>query len=152
MKLNELFTENNIELDLIAEQPEDIIKAGGNLLLKNGSVQKPYIDEMLNSYKKLKAYMVISPGIALPHARPDSSVLKSGISFIRLKKPVYFGHPENDPVSLVFSIAGTDGDNHIELIQMLSEILFNKNILDKLYTVKTKEEVLKLLSQKEENL
>ena len=105
---------------------------------------------MLKSYKKLKAYMVISPGIALPHARPDSSVIKSGISFIRLKKPVYFGHPENDPVSLVFSIAGTSGDNHIELIQILSEIVFDKNILNGLYTVKTKDDFLKLLSEKEE--
>ena len=149
MKLIELFTENNIELDLIAEQPEDIIKAGGNLLLKNGSVEKAYINEMLNSYKKLKAYMVISPGIALPHARPDSSVIKTGISFIRLKKPVYFGHPENDPVRLVFSIAGTNGDNHIELIQRLSEILFDKDIIEKLYTVETKEDFLKLLSGEE---
>ena len=149
MKFNELFTEKNIELDLIAESPEDIIRAGGDLLMKNGSVKESYINEMLNSYEKLKAYMVISPGIALPHARPDSSVIKSGISFIRLKNPVFFGHPENDPVRLVFSIAGTSGDNHIELIQMLSEILFDKNIMDGLYNVKTKEEFLKLLSEKE---
>ena len=117
--------------------------------MENGSVLEGYIDEMLNSYKKLKAYMVISPGIAIPHARPDSSVIKSGISFIRLKNPVFFGHPENDPVSLVFSIAGTSGDNHIELIQMLSEILFDKNIMNGLYNVKTKEDFLKLLSEKE---
>ena len=149
MKLNELFTEKNVELDMIAEYPEDIIRAGGNLLLKNGSVREGYIDEMLNSYEKLKAYMVISPGIALPYARPDSSVIKSGISFIRLKNPVYFGHPENDPVTLVFSIAGTSGDNHIELIQSLSEILFDKNIVNSLYTVKNKEDFLKLLSEKE---
>ena len=149
MKLNELFTEKNIELDLISESPEEIIRAGGNLLMENGSVLEGYIDEMLNSYKKLKAYMVISPGIAIPHARPDSSVIKSGISFIRLKNPVFFGHPENDPVSLVFSIAGTSGDNHIELIQMLSEILFDKNIMNGLYNVKTKEDFLKLLSEKE---
>ena len=118
-------------------------------MLENGSIRKPYIDDMLNSYKKFKAYMVISPGIALPHARPDSSVIKSGISFIRLKDPVYFGHPENDPVTLVFSIAGTSGDNHIELIQSLSEILFDKNIVNSLYTVKNKEDFLKLLSEKE---
>ena len=49
MKLNELFTEKNVELDMIAEYPEDIIRAGGNLLLKNGSVREGYIDEMLNS-------------------------------------------------------------------------------------------------------
>ena len=145
MKLIELFTEKNIELDLISESPEEIIRAGGNLLMENGSVLEGYIDEMLNSYKKLKAYMVISPGIAIPHARPDTSVIKSGISFIRLKNPVFFGHPENDPVSLVFSIAGTSGDNHIELIQMLSEILFDKNIMNGLY----KEDFLKLLSEKE---
>ena len=149
MKLIELFTEKNIELDLISESPEEIIRAGGNLLMENGSVLEGYIDEMLNSYKKLKAYMVISPGIAIPHARPDTSVIKSGISFIRLKNPVFFGHPENDPVSLVFSIAGTSGDNHIELIQMLSEILFDKNIMNGLYNVKTKEDFLKLLSEKE---
>ncbi|MCP1226193.1 PTS sugar transporter subunit IIA [Sebaldella sp. S0638] len=149
MNLIEFFNEKNIELDLISESPEEIIRAGGNLLMENGSVLEGYIDEMLNSYKKLKAYMVISPGIAIPHARPDSSVIKSGISFIRLKNPVFFGHPENDPVSLVFSIAGTSGDNHIELIQMLSEILFDKNIMNGLYNVKTKEDFLKLLSEKE---
>ena len=150
MKLKDLFTEKNIELDMTGDSPEDIIRAGGNLLLQNGSIREDYIDEMLASYKKLKAYMVISPGIAIPHARPDSFVIKSGISFIRLKNPVYFGHPENDPVSLVFSIAGTSGDNHIELIQMLSEILFDKDIMNGFYNVKTKKDFLKLLSDKEE--
>ena len=144
MKLNEIFTEKNTALDLEFNSVVEAIKKGGDLLFENGITTEIYTDEMIKSYKKFGGYMVLSPGIAVPHARPDYGVLKTGISFIRLKTPIYFGNKENDPVKLIFCIAGATNDNHIEIIQSLSEILSNKKLIKEIINSKTKDEFLSL--------
>ena len=144
MKLKKIFTEKNIALDFEFDNAIEAIKKGGDLLFESGITTEIYTDEMIKSYKKLGAYMVISPGIAVPHARPNYGVLKTGISFIRLKTPIYFGNKENDPVKLIFCIAGATNDNHIEIIQSLSEILFDKKLMEKIINSKTKGEFLSL--------
>lgn len=144
MKLNEIFTEKNTALDLEFNSAVEAIKKGGDLLFENGITTEIYTDEMIKSYKKFGGYMVLSPGIAVPHARPDYGVLKTGISFIRLKTPIYFGNKENDPVKLIFCIAGATNDNHIEIIQSLSEILSNKKLIKEIINSKTKDEFLSL--------
>ena len=92
MKLKKIFTEKNIALDFEFDNAIEAIKKGGDLLFESGITTEIYTDEMIKSYKKLGAYMVISPGIAVPHARPNYGVLKTGISFIRVKTPIYFGN------------------------------------------------------------
>ena len=144
MKLKKIFTEKNIALDLEFDNAIEAIKKGGDLLFENGITTEIYTDEMIKSYKKFGGYMVLSPGIAVPHARPDYGVLKTGISFIRLKTPIYFGNIENDPVKLIFCIAGATNDNHIEIIQSLSEILSNKKLMKEIINSKTKDEFLGL--------
>ncbi len=47
---------------------------------------------------KNSAHIVIAPGIALPHARPEDGVIDSTVAVVRLAEPVNFGNEDNDPV------------------------------------------------------
>jgi len=100
---------------------------------------------MVKGFQDVGPYIVLAPSIAIPHARPEHGVLEQGVSIIRLKKPVVFGHPTNDPVQLVCAICGTDATNHIGMLQSLAGILGDKAKLEVLLNAKDKEEILKII-------
>ena len=122
--LKKILTEDLVALDVTGlTTPEDVIRYSGQLLVNAGKVQPSYVEKMLDAFHNLGPYIVMGPGIAMPHARAGGDVSSPGISFVRLKEPVAFGHPENDPVVLVFALAGTAHDDHIVILQALSELL-----------------------------
>lgn len=44
--------------------------------MNNGCIKESYIDAMVNTVKNMGPYIVIAPGIAMPHAAPEDGVLK----------------------------------------------------------------------------
>lgn len=131
-----------IELDVPAESAEAAIQKAGELLVQAGKVEASYVAAMIKGYQDVGPYIVLAPGIAIPHARPEHGVNEQCISVIRLEKEVVFGHPSNDPVRLVCSIGGVDSTSHIGMLQALSGILGNKEKLHVLLTTDNKEEFL----------
>ena len=85
---------------------------------------------MIKFCEEHQAYIVIAPGIALPHARPEDGVKKICLSLLTLQKPVHFGHPHNDPVDLVIALGMIDNKSHVEALASLSEILMDKKKLN----------------------
>ena len=68
-------------------------------------------------------YIVLAPGIALAHARPEDGVRQLGIAAVTLEDAVSFGHPDNDPVDVVFAFGSPDADQHVGLLSSLAEHL-----------------------------
>lgn len=52
------------------------MRIGGELLEKSGAIEPRYIDAMINTVKEIGPYIVIAPGIAMPHARPEAGAKK----------------------------------------------------------------------------
>ena len=67
------------------------------------------------------------------------------ISFIRLKEPVSFHHPFNDPVRLVFALGGVENDSHLALLQELGRFLEDDNVRERLLTITSYGELAKLI-------
>lgn len=132
--LEDLLIEDCIELDVVVDNWEEAIRKGGELLERCGYINKEYINAMISSVKELGPYVVIAPGIAMPHARPESGVKRLGLSIIVLRKPVFFGHPENDPVKIVVTLCATDNSSHLSILSKLAQILQNKEFINKLLT------------------
>lgn len=59
----------------------------------------------------------------MPHARPEDGAINSGLVVMTLKEPVYFGHEDHDPVSIVVGMSATDKDQHVKNIQNLALVL-----------------------------
>lgn len=69
-------------------------------------------------------YIVLAPGIALAHARPEDGVLALGVAVTTLDEAVRFGHDDNDPVDVVFAFGSPDAEQHVGLLSALaSELL-----------------------------
>lgn len=130
--LKDVLTADRIALNEIAEDWVSAITIAGELLYKTGCVEHRFIDRMIQISKQMGPYIVIAPGIALPHARPRDGVRRMGISLVRLEKPVKFGNQVNDPVDIVIALAPIDNDSHIKILAQLSEFLMSVENVKKL--------------------
>lgn len=102
----------------------DALRSVGDALVAAGSTTDAYTDAMIAMVEEHGAYIVISPGLAFAHARPGSSVLRDGLAVVTLAEPVVFGHPHNDPVSVVLGLAVAEVGTHLESIGAIAN-LFN---------------------------
>ena len=118
--------QNQIKLQTTAENWKEAVFKCGEILFKNKICEFRYIDAMIKVVERLGPYMVIAPGIALAHARPEDGALRVGMSIISLKTPVLFGSESNDPVKLVIGFAGVDSQSHIEMLKDLAVFLMNE--------------------------
>lgn len=127
------------------ESWEDAVDYAGTLLLKEGLILPSYIEAMKNVLRDIGLYVVIAPGIALLHARPEDGVVRPCLALATLTSPVYFGHTENDPVDLVFAMGATDKNTHILALQQLAEVLSNPSRLDLIRSAKSDAALLSAL-------
>ena len=137
-----MINENMIALKESCKTPEEAVIRAGELLLKNGNVTQNYIDAMVKSYKVNGAYIVIAPRFAMPHARPEEGVLKAGFSILTLKEGVEFGSAENDPVDLIIGLAANNSNEHVEVIQKITEIFSDNEKRETIFNAENKEEIM----------
>jgi len=121
--LTDLLISSNIKLKVKARDWQEAIKEGGALLVSSGMAEERYIDAMIDAVNELGPYIVLIPGVAMPHARPEAGVIKDGLSLITLKEPVDFLDSENNPVSLVVCLAAASNNSHLDAIQNLANFL-----------------------------
>ena len=98
------------------------VRLAGGALVASGAALPGYSDEMIRMIDEHGPHVVIAPGLALAHARPGTSVLADGLAIVTLATPIAFGHPHNDPVSVVLGLAITSIEGHLESIADLANI------------------------------
>src|ERR1700712_935175 len=115
----------SIVLHASAPDWQHAVLLAGRALEAAGAVTAEYGPRMVAMVEQFGAYIVIAPGLALAHARPGADVLASGMSVVTLAQPVVFGHPYNDPVSVVLGLAVITADEHVAGIAELANV-FNE--------------------------
>ena len=110
-------------VDVPARTRDDAIRAAGDLLVRAGVAGDSYTRAMIDTLERHGPYIVIAPGFAFAHSRPDASVTRTGMSLVRLAQPVAFGHETNDPVTLVLALAAVDADAHQDALATLARLL-----------------------------
>ncbi len=121
--LSDYITPDRIRLQVEAADWRDAVRQGGKLLEEAGLCEPRYVQAMIAAVEEMGPYMVLAPGLALAHARPEDGVLEIGMSIITLKEPVEFGSEVNDPVKLVISFGGLDKESHIGMLKELAQFL-----------------------------
>ena len=142
--------------DLEAETWEDVMKSLGQKLIDEGYTKESYIDALITREKDFPTGLDIDGlGVAIPHT-DVSHVNKAGIAIGVLKKPVTFIQMGSDDeeigVKLVFMLAVTDPNAHIDELQRIIEIIQDKDVLEKLFTVTDKDTIIEVIKEKENSL
>lgn len=144
--LKNIITPSRVQSKVTVNSWLEAIDYACGLLEKEGLVLPSYIVAIKNTFKTIGAYMVIAPGIVLLHSRPEDGVLKPCLALITLNEPICFGHPDNDPVDIVFAMGATDKNTHIQALQHLAELLGNPQTPSLMRSIKSDEDLYKLLT------
>ncbi|MGZ4119445.1 MAG: PTS sugar transporter subunit IIA [Actinomycetota bacterium] len=102
---------------------EHAIRAVCAPLVEAGAITENYADRCVEIVHEQGPYIVVAPGIALAHARPEDGARELALGAITLAEPVAFGHPSNDPVNLVLVFASPDKEAHVGLLASLARHL-----------------------------
>lgn len=120
---------------------EEAIREVGKLYEAAGIATADYAEAMIEGVHQYGPYMVLTPGVAMPHAKSASGVLRRGTAVVTLAEPVNFGSPANDPVDLLISFAAGDKKGHIEMIKSLAAVLGDEELLAKMRAATNDEEL-----------
>ncbi|HLS08196.1 PTS sugar transporter subunit IIA [Lentibacillus sp.] len=145
--IENLLKESTVQLQVDASNWEEAGIKAGNLLLENNYIKEDYINRMLEAVYEYGPYIVIAPGMALFHARPENSVNNICMSMITLKEPVEFGAGDKDPVNLVFALGAIDHDSHLKAMAELMTILQDDQLVADIKNEKDSAKVLEMIYQ-----
>lgn len=144
-ELSDLVDPSAVRLDVEAADWREAIRASGDLLVGTGAIGNSYTEAMIRTVEEHGPYIVITPGFALAHSRPDESVARTAMSFVRLAEPVAFGHESNDPVHLVMALGAADDAAHQSALAALAGVLADPDGRRALETASSVQEVLSAL-------
>jgi PTS system galactitol-specific IIA component len=145
-----LVTEENILVNIDADNKEEIIRLLADLLVKNGCIKPEYYDIVI---KREEQYPTGLPTegiqVAIPHGFSEGCVMKPSIGVATLTRPVIFRNmadqDEELSVGIVFLLALTKADAG-ELDKVMS-IFSNGDLLRKLHSAKTARDVMDILGE-----
>lgn len=99
--LHQIINPSYVRLGVAAADKQEAVRKAGEPLLRDGAITKEYMEAMDTSLERNGGYMVISKGVALPHANINCGAKKLAIGIAGLEQRIVFGN-ENDPVKYIF--------------------------------------------------
>ena len=121
------------------------VTLAGDALAASGAAKPEYSREMIRMIEEHGPYVVIAPGLALAHARPGPEVLADGLSVVTLAEPVSFGHPYNDPVSVILGLAILTADRHLAVVAAVANIFNDSTAIADLAAATTAADVQQIM-------
>lgn len=133
----------NVQVMNQVENWKEAIRIAAIPLVEDKTVGSEYVDAMIENVEKNGSYIVVAPGVAIPHSRPEDGVRKTGLSLLKLTKGVMF--PEEKEVQVIFVLAANDNETHLQLISELADLIMEEEQFENLLLAKTEAEVLECI-------
>ena len=143
--LTDLITRKRIQCVESVTDWKDAIRTASIPLIEDGSILNSYVDAMIESVETIGPYIVLAPGIALPHARPEAGVQQLGMALLRTQTPVYFD--DTRYANLFFVLASADGKSHMNALIQLSRIFGCDGVFETFMEAQDAEELWELLNR-----
>ncbi|OOE14348.1 BglG family transcription antiterminator [Fictibacillus arsenicus] len=119
--LEELLTTQTIQLTAKVTDWKEGIRTASKPLLELGTIEEGYVEAMIESIEVNGPYVVITPGVAIPHARPEEGVRSLSMSLLKLDEAVDFA--PDKPVRLIIVLAAADSESHLRALVQLTTLL-----------------------------
>ncbi|TQI80631.1 PTS system IIA component (Fru family) [Serratia fonticola] len=114
---------------------EQAIDLSMNPLLENNIIELRYVKAIKESTRLNGAYYILTPEVAMPHARPEEGALSTALTLTVLPEGVYFNE-DNPQVKILIGLAAKNADCHINAIQLLSEMFCDDHAVEQLIQAK----------------
>ncbi|MBC1549732.1 BglG family transcription antiterminator [Listeria sp. FSL L7-1434] len=146
--LDELLPQERIIFKESVTDWQEAIRVASKPLQHEGYISKNYQHAMIENIEKLGPYIVIAPGIALPHASVDDGAYRVGMSLLRLDKPVSFSSKAKDQVKLIIVLASIDSYTHINALSQLTNLIMKHHLLEQIEQAESAAEIAAMLTIK----
>lgn len=112
----------------------DAIRACCEPLVATGTVEPVYADEIIACVEKHGPYIVLVPGVAMPHSTENARGCNgTAIGFTRVAQPVQFDADDRDKdAQIFFTLCDTDPESHFANMQRLYAVLTDEAVLERL--------------------
>lgn len=127
-----------------AQDWREAIRLVGDLYTRTGIASNEYTEAMIQGVEDYGPYIVLTPHVAMPHAKTTHGVNRGGAVVLTLETPVNFGMAANDPVDILISFAADDKKSHIKRIQELAAVLSDTELLEKIRNASNDEELARI--------
>lgn len=144
MNQNEVLIKESILTQQSFLSKEEATIMSGEILLKNGYVEKEYIDSMLEKLETQSFATYIGNGVAIPHGMAEGSqyVKHTGISVIQVPEGVLW----NEEMAYVIVGIAANSDDHMEVLSALADAIEEEDDAKKLWKETSTENIFNLLS------
>lgn len=117
----------------------------------SGKIEDKYIDAMIDNVRENGAYIVISPGFAVPHEGFDRGCNEVGMNLIRLKNPVTIEDIDGEVIEVRFfcCMSTEDHKKHMKAFFHLVNMLTNRGFKEELSSATTSKEAADIIRKYE---
>jgi mannitol/fructose-specific phosphotransferase system IIA component len=144
MNQNEVLIKESIFTEQAFSSKEEATIMAGEILLKNGYIEKEYIDSMLEKLETQSFATYIGNGVAIPHGMAEGSkhVNHTGISVIQVPEGVLW----NEEMAYVIVGIAANSNDHMGVLSALADAIEEEDDAKKLWKETSKENIFNLLS------
>lgn len=136
---------SRINLDLKAKNKDEVFKEMSEMFFDDGCINS--IDDFIKDLyiREEEGMTGVGDGIAIPHGKSDS-VIHTSIAIERANHDIEWNTMDEKPVRVVimFAVRSVDKTKHVILLSQVAQALCDEDVIEKLLTLKTKEEVINL--------
>ena len=144
MNQNEVLIKESIFTEQAVASKEEATIMSGEILLKNGYIEKEYIDSMLEKLETQSFATYIGNGVAIPHGMAEGSkhVNHTGISVIQVPEGVLW----NEEMAYVIVGIAANSNDHMGVLSALADAIEEEDDAKKLWKETSTENIFNLLS------
>lgn len=151
MNIYTLLDDSTILANLQVKSKEELLNKMIDVF--DGRVDKDQLEEIRTSVFEREEIMSTGVGknLAIPHGKVKS-IDRNYASFALLKNPIDYNSIDNEPVTMVFLLAGPQAHNsaHIKLLSRISRLMNSSSFREKLAECSTSKEIYETFHREEE--
>lgn len=150
MKILDLLKNVSIDVNATCSNKDEAIDTLVSLMAKQGNLNDQDVYKQGIYTREELSTTGIGEGIAIPHAQSEA-VNAPGLAAMVVKDGVDYQSLDNQPAKLFFMIVvpKTGGNEHLQILAMLPQMLMNTGFKDSLINAQSVEEFMDLINQKE---
>jgi len=150
MTISALLSPQSIFLDTEITSKKKLLELIANIVADRTQLSESAIYNNLLNRERLGS-TGLGQGFAVPHARLENLDHTMGC-FFRLKDPVNFESPDNQPVDLVFTIIIPEQatEEHLIILSSLAGIFSRPEVCEAIRSAASKEEIAQIIESAEQ--
>lgn len=142
LDLDDLINKKSITLVDDVDSWEAAIRLSAKPLIDHGKIEPQYVDAMIR-YCEEDPYIVIAPGVAIPHAAPEDGAREVGMSLLRIKNGVSYTNDYD--IHLIIAISAVDKQQHIHALMQLMNLVGSEKECNQLINADSVEEIYAII-------